>query len=326
MPVFHDETTRLGPARPSGSLGVLSGWSDPEPTRRTPAPQAAPPELPERPLFADGPARPRTRDGHPGDDSDALTGTGWSGGARHRHPLARHRHRQRPGAPGLGTRRRRRRRPDDPETGSWDAAKPGTSWLRLAAVLAAVLVLVVGVVLAFNLGRGSGDAGTAPRATSTSPSGSSSRRASTPVAISGVTDFDPQGDPPEENPDLAPLAADGKQSTAWRTSTYYDELAKLKDGVGLLVDLGKPTEVGKVRVNLLGDGTSLDVLAAPDAQAAPSSTDGLDTVASTADAGSRANLTLKKPVTTQWLVVWLTTLPSTPGGFQGRVAEISVSS
>ncbi len=76
--------------------------------------------------------------------------------------------------------------------------------------------------------------GPPPGETSTSPSGSSSRRASTPVAISGVTDFDPQGDPPEENPDLAPLAADGKQSTAWRTSTYYDELAKLKDGVGLL--------------------------------------------------------------------------------------------
>ena len=79
-------------------------------------------------------------------------------------------------------------------------------------------------------------------------------------------------------------------------------------------------------MNLLGDGTSLNVLAAPDAQAAPSSTDGLDTVASTADAGSRATLTLKKPVTTRWLVVWLTKLPSTPGGFQGRVAEISVSS
>ncbi|QWZ07689.1 hypothetical protein KRR39_20165 [Nocardioides panacis] len=216
--------------------------------------------------------------------------------------------------------------PDDPETGSWDAAKPGTSWLRLAAVLAAVLVLVVGVVLAFNLGRGSGDAGTAGGASSSSPSGSSSRSASTPVAISGVTDFDPQGDPPEENPDLARFAADGKPSTAWRTSTYYDELAKLKDGVGLLVDLGKPTEVGKVRVDLLGTGTSLDVLAAPDARTAPSSTEGLKTVASTADADSRANLTLKKPVTTRWLVVWLTSLPSTPGGFQGRVAEISVSS
>ena len=28
----------------------------------------------------------------------------------------------------------------------------------------------------------------------------------------------------------------------------------------------------------------------------------------------------------RWLVVWLTSLPAAPGGFQGRVAEISVAS
>ena len=62
-------------------------------------------------------------------------------------------------------------------------------------------------------------------------------------------------------------------------------------------------------------------------QAAPSSTDGLDKVASARNAGGRADLELKKPVTTQWLVVWLTDLPPAPGGgFQGRIAEISVSS
>jgi hypothetical protein len=350
VPVFHDQTTGVGwvsagdlrstpdhasdhasgPARghapghtgdgqPSRGFGGFSGWSD-EPTRRTSAPQAPPPDLPERPLFADGPTRAGTGTGH--DAPAALTGTGWSGGAD------------------TGTASRitgtgrvppvwgpdvDETEPGDPETGSWDAAKPGTSWLRLAAALAAVLVLVVGVVLAFNLGRGSNGTGTAAEGAG-SPSGSPSHKASTPVAISAVTDFDPQGDPPEENSALAPLAADGKQSTAWRTSTYYDELAKLKDGVGLLVDLGKPTEVGKVRVDLLGNGTSLDVLAGPDAQTAPTSTDGLDKVASVADAGSRANLALKKPVKTRWLVVWLTSLPSTPGGFQGRVAEISVSS
>jgi hypothetical protein len=214
---------------------------------------------------------------------------------------------------------------DEPED-EWhdDDRRPGTSWLRLAAVLAAVVVLVVAIVFAFNLGRGSGDDPTARTTTSGSPS--SSAPASKPVAISGVTDFDPLGDPPQENPDLAPLAADGKPATAWRTSTYYQDFPTLKEGVGLLVDLGKPTKVGSVKVNLLGDGTSLELLAAPDAQAAPSSTDGLDTVATVKNAGARAVLKPKKPVTTQWLVVWLTGLPSAPDGFQGRVAEISVTS
>jgi hypothetical protein len=96
--------------------------------------------------------------------------------------------------------------------------------------------------------------------------------------------------------------------------------------VGLLVDLGKPQKVSKVQVTLMGSPTSLQILAAPGAAAAPSSTDGLDTVATEDGAAGRADLTLKKPVTTQWLVVWLTSLPAAPGGFQGRVAEISVAS
>ena len=213
------------------------------------------------------------------------------------------------------------------QTGSWDDEAPGTSWLRLAAVLAGVLVLVVGLVFAFNLGRGSGeDNSTAQDTSSTSPSRSATTSA--PLRISGVTDFDPQGDPPEENPELAPLAIDGRPGTAWQTMTYRGnpKLGGLKNGVGLLVDLGKPQKVSKVKVTLMGSPTSLQILAAPDAVAAPSSTDGLDTVATEDGAAGRADLTLKKPVTTQWLVVWLTSLPAAPGGFQGRVAEISVAS
>jgi hypothetical protein len=211
-------------------------------------------------------------------------------------------------------------------TGSWesDGKRPGSTWLRLAALVAAIIVITVGVVFAFNLGRGSGGAGTAGPTTGTSSSASTP--AHTPLRIAGVTDFDPLGNPPQENPQLAPLAADGKPGTAWQTSTYFDPFPKFKTGVGLLVDLGKPRTVGRVKVTLMGSPTSLQILAAPGASAAPSGTDGLDTVATAKNAGTRVDLTLRKPVTTQWLVVWLTSLPTAPGGYQGRVAEISVSS
>ena len=58
---------------------------------------------------------------------------------------------------------------------------PARSWLRLAAVLAAVVVLVLGIVFAFNLGRDSGD-GTATDDPTTSGSASKSAPASKPVA------------------------------------------------------------------------------------------------------------------------------------------------
>jgi hypothetical protein len=70
----------------------------------------------------------------------------------------------------------------------------------------------------------------------------------------------------------------------------------------------------------------VEILAAPDADSPPQDTDGLDTVASDEAAGSRTELSLDQPVTTRWLVVWLTSLPSAPGGYQGRVAEVVVSS
>jgi hypothetical protein len=316
VPVFYDEGTGVGwlPESPSRGLtdesaGEHTGADGPSasPTRRTPAPPPPLPEAPERPLFADGPARRTPEPAEaPGDTGSFFRSTGAGNG---RVPAA--------WGPDV----------DEPDDDGWqdEDERPGTSWLRLAAVLAAVVVLVLGIVFSFNLGRGSGDR-TSASDPGSSAAASSSAPASKPVPISGVTDFDPLGDPPQENPELAPLAADGKAATAWRTSTYYDPFPRLKAGVGLLVDLGKPTEVGSVKLNLLGDGTSLDILAAPDAQAAPSSTDGLDRVASARNAGARADLELKKPVTTQWLVVWLTGLPSAPGGFQGRVAEISVAS
>jgi hypothetical protein len=302
-------------------------------TRRTPAP----PDLPDpqpRPLFAEGPsaaaaaARPGSLTHERESDHDSGSFLGGFTGSR--------------GTSGGGPPRRTGSVPvtwgpdGEPDQGDWDSGyvgqwhaeeDSGKSWLTLAAAIAGTIVLVVAIVFAFNLGRGRSDqAGdvASPSAATRSATSSAPR----PVKIVGVTDFDPQGDPPEENPELAPLAVDGRPGTAWESLTYRGNprLGGLKDGVGLLVDLGDRTRVREVRLTLLGEGTSLDLLAAPDAQAAPSGTDGLDTVASARDAGTRVDLELDKPVRTRWLVVWLTSLPPAPGGYQGQVAEISVRS
>jgi hypothetical protein len=49
-------------------------------------------------------------------------------------------------------------------------------------------------------------------------------------------------------------------------------------------------------------------------------------VASSTAAGTQVDLKARRTVHTRWLVVWLTSLPPAPGGYQGRVAEISVRS
>jgi hypothetical protein len=214
----------------------------------------------------------------------------------------------------------------DPD--SRDDDRPGRSWLWLAVTLAAVLAVVVGGIVALNLLRSPADRTPAEQPARSPSSTATTAGGGARVPIAGVSDFDPQADPPEENPDLARFAVDGKPGTFWKTVTYQGnpKLGGLKSGVGLLVDLGKKTPVGDVRLSLAGSPTSVQILAAPDASSAPSSTDGLTTVASDSAAGTSADLRLEKAVSTQWLVVWLTKLPSAPGGFQGRVAEISVRS
>lgn len=283
VPVFDDDpdATQVSPP--------------PQPTR-SPAPE--PPPLPQRPLFAsETPRAPRTAAG------PRSTGAGNG-------PLPP------VWGPDAGT-------PADEapkwDTSSWDEDAPGRSWMRLAIVIGGVLLLIVAIVVAFNLGQGTG-----PAETAESPSPGASSAPAEPVEIAGVSDFDPEGDPPEENPETAALAADGDPQTAWRTSTYFDPLDLLKSGVGLLVDLGGPTEVSQVSVSFIGSPTSFEVLAADDGAAAPTSTDGLTRVARQTDAGTRATVDLAEPATTQYLVVWLTDLPPASGGFRGQVAEITV--
>ena len=89
---------------------------------------------------------------------------------------------------------------------------PGRSWLRLAAVIAAAVLLLVAVVVAYNLGRGRTPLGAVPDdddPTATPSSQTPISPAADPITGVTATDFDPEGTPPEENPELAPLAVDG---------------------------------------------------------------------------------------------------------------------
>ncbi len=203
---------------------------------------------------------------------------------------------------------------------------PGRSWMRLAFAVAGVLVLVLAIVFAFNLGRDS----TAPQDEATDEASEQPSQVADPQPLaldaSNLDDFDPEGDGQEENPESVPLAVDGDPATAWRTSTYFDPLSAQKSGVGLMVDLGEPTDVADVQVTLLGSGTDVELRAAPDATAAPTAPEQMRVVAEETGAGTDLTLAPDRPVTTQFLLIWLTELPAVEGGYRGQVAEVVVRS
>lgn len=267
---------------------------------RSQPPPPPPPfdDPPERPLFAPEPAVGPVRVPRPGAATAGPSATYW------------------PWDTGTGT--TPATEPEPP-----GERPPGGSWLRLAGVIAAGLLLLVAVVVAYNLGRGRTPLGAVPEDTASSPSTQQSSAAAAPIEGVTATDLDPQGQPPEENPDLAPLAVDGDPGTAWRTMTYLQNFGPggLKTGVGLVLDLGREYDVSAVDLTFVGAPTSYSVYITDQA---PTAVKGLTPAASeTADA-TRSRSILDEPVSGRFVTIWLTSVPAIEGGYRGEIAEVTV--
>jgi hypothetical protein len=285
---------------------------------RSTRPPPPPPfdEPPERPLFAPDPPtgsptrRPRT------DVPPQMQGSGA--------PLA---------AAGFW--------PWEADTGTGDVelestadhdAVPGRNWLRLAMVIAACLALLVGVAVAFNLGRGRTPLGAVRDEPTVSPTLTTPAEPTASPLTDVVADaFDPLGTDGTENDDKVALAVDGDPATTWSTSTYRDQLGPtlpaLKSGVGLYLDLGVVREVAAVDLDLVGSPTEVELYvsneppeAAPTGRplAADNAPGGEITLEPASPDGPRA------AVTGRYVLVWFTSLPVVPDGFRAGLAEVVV--
>lgn len=150
-----------------------------------------------------------------------------------------------------------------------------------------------------------------------------------PLQIADARSFDPFPGSGDEHPELVPLAYDGDASTAWETFSYRGNpaLGGLKDGVGLMFDLASVHEVRAVKVALQSAGASLEIRAAPEvATVAPAdSAQEYRFVDSRAEAGLQASFRFRTPVSTRFLLIWLTSLPpEAVGSYRGGIAEVQV--
>jgi serine/threonine protein kinase len=156
---------------------------------------------------------------------------------------------------------------------------------------------------------------------------SPTKAASAPITIAGVHDFDPFGSDGSENPRDIDNIYDSDPSSYWQTSYYTSaDFGRLKSGVGVILDLGKVQQVGKVTVTFVGD-TSVELRAAAgDTGTEPTSFNSYTKVAE----GSGTSVTLKpgEALKSRYLLVWLTDLPkqADTGQFRARIADVKVSS
>ncbi|MGJ7439485.1 hypothetical protein [Aquipuribacter sp. MA13-6] len=139
------------------------------------------------------------------------------------------------------------------------------------------------------------------------------------LSPAGVQALDPQGDG-EENDQDAPRAIDGDPGSGWNTQRYNSQdFGGLKDGLGLVFDLGEPRVVTRVLLDAPGDDGTYEIRTA--------NGPGFDgsTVVATGETGDgTAEIVPEAPVTTQFLLVWFTSLPDVDGDWRGVVNELQV--
>lgn len=195
---------------------------------------------------------------------------------------------------------------------------PGRSWIRLAMIVGACLLVGVAAVAAYQLGRPpASDPGD-----ETTSSATPTVVAPTPLTGLVASDFDPQGTDGGENPASVPNVVDGDPATSWSTSTYLQNFgpAGLKTGVGVVVDLGSVKGVRQVVVSTTGGDTSLAAYVTTEA---PTGIAGLTPVGTRSGSGD-LTIELDEAVSGRFVTIWLTLLPPVDGGFRGTISEVQV--
>lgn len=214
------------------------------------------------------------------------------------------------------------------------ALPPGRGQSRIVVLVVAAFVGLSLVVATCGLrgpDKGAGLSKPAPRRTvvvtapavtvvaSPKPKPASTEAAA--IAILSATGFDPEGDRKERNSQAAKVY-DGDLATSWTSEGYGTvDFGNLKKGVGVVLDLGQPTAVHQVTIDLGSGPVDLTVYAAPDP-----SLDGATVIGSAKDASGRIQL---KPDTTkppgQYLIVWFTSIAPDKDQFRASISEIALN-
>ncbi|MEU5097842.1 serine/threonine protein kinase [Streptomyces sp. NPDC020996] len=130
-----------------------------------------------------------------------------------------------------------------------------------------------------------------------------------PIAVRGAQEYVAAGE--AQHPADVAKTYDGDTSTGWRTNSFKDgPKIVIKPGVGIVYDLGSDHKVATATLSLRygGDHTTVELYAtnSPDSSTPLSSMTKLGSVTTT---GTSASVTVAKPKTSRYVLVWLTAMP-----------------
>lgn len=207
---------------------------------------------------------------------------------------------------------------------------------RLAVALgtlAVALAVLIGTQVAGSFGVASTEAtqaaATPPPTTARSTTPTSSAPATTttttsppppprPVRPADVSEYVVSGS--ADNPGELGRVRDGDPGTRWPTATYRQQFPTYSPGIGILADFRRARSLAAVTIASPSVGTVVQIRAAsspdvslPDAK-----------VLATATLGDgRTTIPLRHHPTSRYLLVWITHLDGTAGGFHSEIGEIT---
>jgi serine/threonine-protein kinase len=129
-----------------------------------------------------------------------------------------------------------------------------------------------------------------------------SAAASSKVALTGTTSYDPFGDNKTEHSDDAPNITDGDQATYWSTERYNDAPSLGKPGVGVVVDAGKLVQPSRITVVTDTPGFTAEIGATNTLGGTPEKVSAAQTTGTT----TTFDLTSNSPK--QYYIIWITRL------------------
>jgi putative peptidoglycan lipid II flippase len=211
---------------------------------------------------------------------------------------------------------------DDPE-----ATARRKRGLMIGLGVAGVIVLVALIVLATVLNRIFGDVGDGlggDQLGLNAPSSSAQPGAAgSTVKPLHATVFSPGGE--ADSPSQAPLAIDGNPATVWATDKYSDAtpFPSFKSGVGLMLQLPKPTVLSSVTINLDSTGTAVQVRSSQ--TPTPSAlSDTTEMTPPTPMKPGANTITINNAQPTSNVLVWISTLGHVNGDSRTDISEITL--
>ncbi|MGV9674371.1 murein biosynthesis integral membrane protein MurJ [Nocardia sp. NPDC003482] len=160
-------------------------------------------------------------------------------------------------------------------------------------------------------------ANVAPQNPVAGPSAAAPVPGGTPIPVTAVSVFSPEGTP--DGPSAINAVKDGDPATVWRTDQYFQQFPALKKGVGIMSTLGSPSKLTKVTITSPTPGTVVEVRTSP--TAAPT-LDQTQLVGQATLGDGNTDIAVRADQPARYVLVWITALANNGGQFQTSIGEI----